>query len=104
MDAWKNTLLPKLLEEYSPDDIYNADETGLFYKLQPKKSLVFKDEDGRSGKCLKSRITVLPVTNMSGTQKLKHLVINNSWKLHISSQKRINVHQLPVKFHISRNS
>ena len=32
-DAWKNTLLPKLLEEYSPDDIYNADETGLFYKL-----------------------------------------------------------------------
>ena len=29
-DAWKNPLLPKLLEEYSPDDIYNADETGLF--------------------------------------------------------------------------
>ena len=29
MDAWKNTLLPKLLKDYSPDDIYNADETGL---------------------------------------------------------------------------
>ena len=33
MDAWKKTLLPKLLEEYSLDDIYNDDETGLFYKL-----------------------------------------------------------------------
>ena len=67
MNAWKNTLLPKLLEQYAPDDIYNADYTGLFYKLQPSKSIVFKDEDGRGGKCSKSRIIVMPVVNMSGT-------------------------------------
>ena len=42
MDAWMNTLLPKLLEEYSSDDTYNADMTGLFYKLQPNKSMVFQ--------------------------------------------------------------
>ena len=34
MDAWKKTPA-KLLEEYSPGDIYNADKTGLFYKLHP---------------------------------------------------------------------
>ena len=73
MDAFKNTLMPKLLEEYSPDDIYNADETGLFYKLQPNYSQVFKDEDVRGDKCSKSRITVMPVANMSGTHKLKPL-------------------------------
>ena len=43
MDGSKNTLLPKLFEDYSPDDIYNAYETGLFYKLQPNKSRVYKD-------------------------------------------------------------
>ena len=43
MDVWKNTLPPKLLEGYSRVDSHNADETGLFYKLQPNKSLVFKD-------------------------------------------------------------
>ena len=43
MDAWKNTLLPKLLEDYSSDDIYNTHETGLIYKQQPKKSLVTVD-------------------------------------------------------------
>ena len=29
---WKSTLLPTLLSEFSPDDIYNADENGVFYK------------------------------------------------------------------------
>ena len=41
-------------------------------------------------------ITVLPVANMSCTHKLKLQVINNCWKLHTISQKRINVHQLPM--------
>ena len=80
MDVWKNTLLPKLLDEYSPNDINNADETGIFYKLETNKSLVFRDKDGRGGKCSKPRITVMPVANMSGTHKLTPLVINNCWK------------------------
>ena len=54
-----------------------AYETGLFYKLQPNKSLFFKDKDGRGGKCSKSKITVMPVANMVGTHKLKPMVINN---------------------------
>ena len=84
MDAWKNNLLPKFVEEYYPDDINNSDWTGLFNKLQPNKSLFFKDEDGRDGKCSKSGITVMPVADMSDTQKLKPLTINNCWK-HTSS-------------------
>ena len=53
VDAWQSTLLPQLLEEFSPEDIYNTDETGLFYQMQPDKSLTHKDEDGRGGKCSK---------------------------------------------------
>ena len=99
MDAWKNTLRHKLLKY-----ICNADETGLVYKLQHNKPLVFKEDNGRGDTCSKSRITVIPMSNMSSTYKLKPLVINNCWKLHIDSQKRINVNQLPVESWMSTNS
>ena len=41
---------------------------------------------------------------MSATHKLKPLVINNCWKPLIFSQKRINVHQLPVEFHANKKA
>ena len=104
MDAWKNTVLPKFIEEYSHDDIYNTDEPHVFYQLQPSKYLVFKDEDGRNGKCSNSRITVMPIANMSVSHKLKPLVINNCWKLHIFSQKRINMHQLQVELQANKKA
>lgn len=104
VDAWNKTLLPQLLQEYAAEDIYNTDETGLFYKLQPSKSLVYKDEDGRGGKCSKARITVLLTANMTGSHKLQPLVINNCWKPHIFSQKRINQASLPVDFHANKNA
>jgi len=33
-EEWTSTLLPQLLQEYiyDPEDIYNADETGLYYR------------------------------------------------------------------------
>ncbi|GBN20177.1 Tigger transposable element-derived protein 4 [Araneus ventricosus] len=39
--------LPGLLQEYSPDNILNADEIGLFFKALPDKTAVFqgKHED-----------------------------------------------------------
>ena len=35
---WLNVTLPQLLSQYKPEDVYNVDETGLFYKLKPDKS------------------------------------------------------------------
>ncbi|GFS25260.1 tigger transposable element-derived protein 6 [Elysia marginata] len=29
-DKWKSTVLPQILKDYNPDDIYNADETRTF--------------------------------------------------------------------------
>lgn len=58
--------LPSLLAEYSPSDIYNADETGLFYKMLPDKTLHYKRERCHGGKMSKERITVLPICNMTG--------------------------------------
>jgi len=28
IDSWKNKVLPSLLRDYVPDDVYNADEFG----------------------------------------------------------------------------
>ena len=40
---WANNVLPSLLNGYSKNNIYNADESGLFYHCQPNKSLHFVD-------------------------------------------------------------
>ncbi|XP_008178773.1 tigger transposable element-derived protein 4-like [Acyrthosiphon pisum] len=43
-DEWKFTKLPQILAKFSLDDIYNADETGLYYRATPDGSLCFKHE------------------------------------------------------------
>lgn len=53
--SWKNSTLPTLLKDYSPRDVFNADEFGLFFKMMPNKSLVYKKEKCHGGK--KSRET-----------------------------------------------
>lgn len=39
---WKEKLL-SLIQEYSPSDIYNADERGLFYDLQPDITFSYRN-------------------------------------------------------------
>lgn len=76
--TWATTILPDLLKDYAPEDVYNADELGLFFKLMPDKSLVYKNETCHGGKLSKERLTVLTCANSTGTDKLKLLVIGKS--------------------------
>ncbi|KAL4098294.1 hypothetical protein QTP88_022932 [Uroleucon formosanum] len=71
---WKNELF-NLLVDYDARDIFNADETGLFYKCLPDSTLTFKNEKCHGGKNSKERITVMLAANMDGSQKLKPLMI-----------------------------
>jgi hypothetical protein len=43
VDDWRNRLL-SIIDKYDPNDVYNADETGLFFKAFPKRSLVMTKE------------------------------------------------------------
>ena len=63
------------MQTYSPADIYNADETGVFFRLLPNKTLEFKDVDCHSGKKNKERLTAMVCANMSGTDRLSLLII-----------------------------
>ena len=73
--------LPAALKEYSLADIYNADETALFYKLMLNKTLEFKGNTCFGGKSSKERITALLCTKSTGTDKLKPLIIGKFGKL-----------------------
>ena len=58
-------------EGYSRCQIFNADETGLWWRLMPSKSLVDSGEkQARNFKKPKDRVTVLGCANASGTCKV----------------------------------
>ncbi|XP_012559841.2 tigger transposable element-derived protein 4-like [Hydra vulgaris] len=55
----EETKLPTILSKYKLNQVYNSDEFGLFYRLQPNKSLHFKNEKFVGGKHIKLRLTGL---------------------------------------------
>ena len=76
---WLRVKLPALLREYQPVDVFNADETGLFWKCLTDKTLHMKGEQCSGGNKSKERITVLVCANMTGTKKL--LLLYSHWKV-----------------------
>ena len=66
-DHWTTNVLPELLHTYDPDDIYNADKTGIYYCALPDGTLTEKTTEISSSKKLKDRITALVSCNMIGT-------------------------------------
>lgn len=63
----------------SDDQIYNADESGLFWKLLPEKTYVSNSEKNAPGrKSEKQRITFLCCTNASGNHKINLLVLGKA--------------------------
>ncbi|XP_017789938.1 PREDICTED: tigger transposable element-derived protein 1-like [Habropoda laboriosa] len=75
--------------------VFNADESGLFWKKMPERTYLAKAHKSASGhKAAKSRITVLFCCNASGDHIMKPLVINKSKTPR--SFKGININNLPV--------
>ena len=77
-DDWKEKLL-ELISGYERKDVYNMDETGVFYRALPDKTLSVKGQDCKGGKRSKERITVVMCCNMDG-QFMKPLVLGKSAK------------------------
>ena len=77
-ENWKQNVFVRIMNEYEEKDIFNADETGLAYKVIPNKTFTFKEDKSCETKIKKERVTVLPCANLNGTEKLKPLVIQES--------------------------
>ena len=57
----------KEVSGYAAEDVYNMDETGLFWKMTPNKGLVTEMVSGTKKK--KSRVTVVLACNTTGSDK-----------------------------------
>lgn len=77
---FKEQLREKILElQLNPEQIYNADESGLYWKLLPDKTYVSSLEKTAPGrKTEKQRLTFLACTNAPGSHKVKMLVIGKA--------------------------
>jgi hypothetical protein len=59
---------------YTDEQLYNCDETALYYKLLPNKCLEIKKAPSKAGmKPNKERVTLLLCANKTGDHKLKPL-------------------------------
>lgn len=95
----------KFVEEegLTPDQIYNADESGLYWKCLPTRTLAFKNEHGASGyKASKERLTIMTCANVKGTHKLPLLVIGKAKKPR--SFKGTEAKNLPVDYYNQKSA
>ena len=66
-------------ENLTPDQVYNADESALFWKCTPKRTLKSEDAESPTGyKASKDRVTIMGCGNAAGTHRCKLLVIGKS--------------------------
>ena len=94
VNQWREQVLPDLLKHHKPSDVYNMDETGLFFRLTTNKTLNFKGKKCTGGKQSKERITVALTANMDGSDKLTPLVVGKFRNPRCFK----NVSSLPVQY------
>ena len=70
--------LPKIIQGYSADDIWNMDESGRFFKALPDTGLAKKTKKRKAGKKSKARLTVAFFLSSSGFKLCKPVVIGKS--------------------------
>ena len=98
-NAWLRDVWPSLTAEYMSDSIYNADETGLYFRALPEHTFVFKNDKAKGVKISKERITVLCCASLAG-ERQQLVVIGKSKKPRCFK----NVKKLPVQYFFNGNA
>ena len=84
----------KLQEDYEIKDIFNFNESSLFYRATLDYSLSTKDQEGI--KLKKERVTVAFIYNTNGSRKLDPLIINNYETPRCFTQNRVKIESKPI--------
>ena len=74
-------VLKKIIEEggYTKDQIFNLDESGLNWKKMPRSTYIAKHQkQARGRKVDKSRFTVMFTVNLSGSLKMKPVIVHTA--------------------------
>ncbi|GBM94507.1 Jerky -like [Araneus ventricosus] len=68
-----------LKEKLTADHLYNGDETGLYWRTRPTKTLAAENEAVAPGrKKMKDRVTILGCANDSGSHRVKLSLVRKS--------------------------
>lgn len=100
VDDWHQKI-PTLITGYDKKDIANCDETALFFRAIPQKSLAFKGEKCFGGKLSKERLSVLLCAFADGKFE-KPLIIGKAVKPRCF--KNIDVSMLPCEWHSNKKA
>lgn len=100
VENWMQNI-PQIIENYSADEIWNLDESGLFYRAMPNRTIALNGAKCRGGKLAKERITVLLACSSNG-EKYKLLVIGKS--VHPRCFKGMKTSDLPAFYLSNRKS
>ena len=73
VESW-HECIKELTKGYEPQDVWNQDETGCFWRALPGKSLSTKGKRCRGGKNAKQRITASFFANATGGKKTPILI------------------------------
>ena len=105
LETWKETVLLPTLARYSPNDIYNGDETALFYKSLPHRTYCFGGDKPAGSAKRKDRLTLLIITNMDGSDHRKLSVIGKSKTPRCLQKKyKMQVKDMSVDWYASKNA
>nr|XP_042911118.1 tigger transposable element-derived protein 6-like [Parasteatoda tepidariorum] len=99
-EIWREKTLVPLLQEYGAENIFNCDETALFYRAMPSGTLAKRGEKVPGYKKNKDRVTLLFCANQAETEKLEPLMIGKS------KQPRClkGIQKCPIPYMHSRNA
>ena len=99
-EVWASTVLCDLLRDFEPQNIYNANETGIYYRTLPDGTLTFSTDHLSDNKKVKDRIRALVTVNMDGSDKRPLLIVGKSWQPRWFR----GVQQLPLPYSNNKNA
>ena len=76
-EDWTRSILPAIASKTNTDCIYNADGTGLFYKVLPSSRLTQKRRENFGSKMAREILTIVLIVNRTGTDTQKFGTMKN---------------------------
>ena len=93
---------PDSIEGYSLDQVFNCDESGLYFRMLPGRTLTTTHAPPSGTKKAKERVTISACSNATGSIKLPLLLIGKSKNPRCF--KSINMAALPVVYRSQKNA
>ena len=103
-DPFRDKLLQLIEnEQFTLEQVYSCDETGLYYRMLPEKTLAVRNEKEASGmKKQNKRITIMACSNATGNHKLPLMFVGKS--VNPRCFKCLIKSALPVKYYAQKNA